>query len=123
MIEITVKDIIEIHDRIIDRFGGSQGHLNIDALNSIDLIYQTIFDISLYPTIEAKAARLCYTIVKSHAFVDGNKRTGFLSMVLLLERNGFKYSYHDTDSQIIDDLASSKLTYEQLVTYIKTKIK
>src|SRR5699024_2797355 len=37
-------------------------------------IYQTVFGVDAYDSVEEKAAHLLYFIVKNHAFNDGNKR-------------------------------------------------
>ena len=55
-------------------------------------IYQTFDGQDLYPSIEEKAARLLYSIIKTHAFVDGNKRIGAFLFVWFLKRNGYLYS-------------------------------
>ena len=51
-------------------------------------IYQTFDGQDLYTSIEEKAARLLYAVIKTHAFVDGNKRIGAFLFVWFLERNG-----------------------------------
>jgi death-on-curing protein len=43
----------------------------------------------LYPTIIAKAAALCFSLVQNHPFVDGNKRAGHASMEVFLILNGY----------------------------------
>ena len=52
-------------------------------------ISQTIFGQLAYPTIEEQAAQLLYSVVKGHAFSDGNKRIGSLLFVWFLEQNNF----------------------------------
>ena len=52
-------------------------------------ISQTVFGELAYPTIEEQAAQLLYSIVKGHAFSDGNKRIGSLIFVWFLEKNNF----------------------------------
>ena len=37
-----------------------------------------------------KAARLCFGLVKDHAFVDGNKRIGAHAMLVFLALNGIE---------------------------------
>ena len=48
---------------------------------------QSIFGAPAYPTIESKAARLLYFVVKNHPFADGNKRSGAFLFVDFLHRN------------------------------------
>ena len=50
-------------------------------------ISQTVFGELAYPTIEEQAAQLLYSIIKGHAFSDGNKRIGSFIFVWFLEQN------------------------------------
>lgn len=52
-------------------------------------ISQTVFGELAYPTIEEQAAQLLYSIIKGHAFSDGNKRIGSFLFVWFLEQNTF----------------------------------
>jgi death-on-curing family protein len=53
-------------------------------------ISQTVFGELAYPSIEEQAAQLLYSVIKGHAFSDGNKRIGSFLFVWFLEQN----SYH-----------------------------
>jgi death-on-curing protein len=44
------------------------------------------------PTLAELAASYAIGIVKNHAFIDGNKRTGFMLAVGFLERNGMAFT-------------------------------
>ncbi len=50
-------------------------------------INQIVFNIELYPSIEEKAAKLLYFIVKDHPFVDGCKRIGAAIFLEFLNKN------------------------------------
>lgn len=52
-------------------------------------ISQTVFGQLAYPTIEEQAAQLLYSIIKGHAFSDGNKRIGSFIFVWFLEQNNY----------------------------------
>ena len=43
----------------------------------------------LYPTLESKAAALCFSLVTNHPFIDGNKRIGHAATETFLVLNGF----------------------------------
>ena len=73
----------------------------------------------LYPSIQEKAARLCYGLVKNHAMLDGNKRIGVHTMLVFLEVNGYKLKY--TQKELIDlilDVADGKQGYEDILAWI-----
>lgn len=65
-------------------------------------IYQNIFGLEVYPSLEEKAAHLLYFIVKAHPFIDGCKRIaatlflGFLNRNHALIKNGKIIISNDT---------------------------
>ena len=50
-------------------------------------VYQNVFGVELYPTIEEKAAHLLYFIVKDHPFIDGCKRIAATVFLEFLNKN------------------------------------
>ena len=69
-----------------DLFGNEKDKSFEGLLGSIS---QTVFGKLAYPTIEEQAAQLLYSIIKGHAFSDGNKRIGSFIFVWFLEQNNF----------------------------------
>lgn len=69
-----------------DLFGREKDKSFKGILGSIS---QTVFEELAYPTIEEQAAQLLYSIIKGHAFSDGNKRIGSFIFVWFLEKNSF----------------------------------
>lgn len=73
----------------------------------------------MYPTIQQKAARLCYALVKNHPFIDGNKRIGVHAMLVFLALNRIELEYSQEELySIILNVASSQATIEDLSTWI-----
>ena len=67
-------------------FGNEKDNSFEGILGSIS---QTVFGQLAYPTIEEQAAQLLYSIIKGHAFSDGNKRIGSFVFVWFLEQNNY----------------------------------
>lgn len=68
--------------------GGSSGVRDIGLIESALARSQAAFGgIELYPAIGQKAAAIGCDLTKNHGFVDGNKRIGIASMLLILRRN------------------------------------
>lgn len=67
-------------------FGNEKDNSFEGILGSIS---QTVFGQLAYPTIEEQAAQLLYSIIKGHAFSDGNKRIGSFVFVWFLEQNDY----------------------------------
>jgi death-on-curing protein len=94
---LTVQDVQLIHMQIIDASGGSQGTRAVDRIESaVAAQNQEVFGTQLYPTVFEKAAAMVRGIVADHPFVDGNKRTGIMVGLTLLNLNG-------KDTSSIDD--------------------
>jgi death-on-curing family protein len=64
-------------------------------------ISQTVFGKLAYPTVEEQAAQLLYSIIKGHAFNDGNKRIGAFVFIWFLEQNN--YQKNQNGRRKIDD--------------------
>lgn len=77
MIRLTKEQILMLHNQLIESFGGSSGVRDDGLLSSaLECLFQYFGGEELYPSIQEKAARLCYGLVKNHAMLDGNKRIG-----------------------------------------------
>lgn len=90
---LTVKDVLLLHYLSIEKSGGSHGIRDVGLVESAVARPQVTFGgVDLYKGLFAKVAALCHSLIKNHAFVDGNKRTSLLSSMTMLELNGYKFS-------------------------------
>ncbi len=69
------------------------------------------------------AAAYCYHIAKNHPFVDGNKRAALLTSLTFLKENGFSINQEVDFYAFMLDVASSKLSKEQIAHFFKTNFK
>lgn len=90
---VDVKEAIEELKQILIKKGEASeifGNEKDESFEGIlGSISQTVFGQLAYPTIEEQAAQLLYSVVKGHAFNDGNKRIGSFLFVWFLEQNDF----------------------------------
>lgn len=101
MISLSKQQIISMHGMIIRQTGGLEGLRDENLLDSaLSTPYQTFGGQELYPTVQKKAACLCFGLVNNHAFNDGNKRIGILVMLTFMELNGMQVQC--TDKELID---------------------
>lgn len=120
MIKFTKRQVIMLHEQLVQETGGESG-LRDEALLESALLspFQSFDDRDLFPSIQAKAARLGYGIIKNHPFVDGNKRIGVHLMLLFLYFNNVELSYTQEElSNIILMVASDEKNYEDLLDWI-----
>ncbi len=123
MIVLTVDEVIALQEKLIAQTGGSQGLRDRGLLESALYSAHSAFgDQEQYPTVEEKAARLLYALVRNHAFVDGNKRIGVLIMLLTLHLNGIPFSCsQDALVQIALDVADGKADYAAVLAWIRSQ--
>lgn len=87
----SVEEVLYLHDRIIQRSGGSHGVRDVGLLKSaLARPLASFGGKDLYPTVNLKAAAIVHSLLLNHPFVDGNKRTALAVMVYFLKNNGFK---------------------------------
>src|SRR5579862_7350255 len=85
---LTIDEVLELHLKQIDLFGGSAGLRDRGLLESaIDQPGQKFGGNFLHEDIAAMAAAYLFHIVCNHPFVDGNKRTGTAAAIMFLEMN------------------------------------
>ena len=121
MILLTAPEITVLHDKLIDRTGGSHGLRDQSMLESAVYSAQVYFaDNEAYPSVEEKAARLMFSLTNNHAFVDGNKRIGVFTMLMTLQLNNVKIKY--TQAELISlslSVADGKTDYDKILSWIK----
>lgn len=124
MIRFSEEKVLLLHQLIIAETGGSTELRDIGLLDSaLEGIFQTFGSEELYPTKEEKGARLGYTLISNHAFVDGNKRIGMYVMLTFLEVNGIHMDC--TNEDVVEaglGVASDEMKYEDLLAWVRTHL-
>lgn len=120
MITLSKKQVLMLHERLIKTTGGSKGIRDEGMLESaLSNPFQSFGGEELYPSIQAKAAQLCFGLVKNHAMVDGNKRLGAHTMLVFLALNGYELFYSQKElSDTILALAEGKLDADDILQWI-----
>lgn len=120
MIKIDNDKVLLLHQILVEETGGEPNIRDIKLLDSsVQQVYQTFDGEELYKTKEEKAARLGYSLISNHAFVDGNKRIGMFVILTFLELSGIKTTF--TNDEVVKiglKVASSDMTYEELLNEV-----
>lgn len=107
---IEPRDAVAIHERLLALEGGPAGVRDKGLLESALARPRRLYAYAEKPSMQAVAAAYLYGIVRSHPFVDGNKRTGFVVGVLFLELNGYRFTASEEDAaQAVMSLAEGML--------------
>ncbi len=120
MIVLSKEQVIRLHDDLTKKTGGSCGIRDESLLESaIAVPFQSFGGQDMYPSIQQKAARLGYGLIKNHAFIDGNKRIGTHVMIVFLELNKIELKY--SQEELLDTIikvADGRYVFEDLVNWI-----
>lgn len=89
IVYLTLEQILVIHEDQIALYGGTSGLRDLSLLESALFRPQTTFaENDLYESLFDKAAALWHSLILNHPFLDGNKRTGTVAMLVFLLING-----------------------------------
>lgn len=117
---LELEQLLALHANVLAHSGGSDGVRDMGAVESALAQPQMAFgDTELYPILAEKAAALGYSLIKNHAFVDGNKRIGHAAMETFLLLNGFEINAStDEQERIILSLASSEMGRDEFSEWV-----
>jgi len=121
---ITVEVALGIHCVLIKKYGGHPGVRDQTLLKSaIARPYHTFDGKDLYPTSLEKAAALIESILINHPFMDGDKRTGYVLMRILLldDRKDIKADEDDKYDLVIS-VAAGNLPYDGILNWLKKRV-
>ena len=120
MIRLTKKQLLLLHEELMTETGGAAGIRDEGLLDSaLAAPFQSFEGHTPYPSLQQKAARLGYGLVKDHPFVDGNKRIGAHAMLVFLALNGVVLDY--TQEELADaflNLAAGKIGFDELLQWV-----
>jgi death-on-curing protein len=117
---IGTDEIISLHSTLIAASGGLNGIRDTNLLDqSVNSPYHTFGGTHLYPTVQAMAAHLAFSLIKNHPFLDGNKRIGILAMLVFLRINGITPACTDSELETLGwGLADGSITEQQLIEWV-----
>ena len=115
------KQILYLHEQIMAVSGGSAGVRDQGLLESAVYRPQASFSgQDLYPDLFSKVAALGHSLITNHPFVDGNKRTGFEAMRLMLRLNGFDiHASIDAKFNFVMDIAKGMLREAAIADWLQ----
>ena len=121
MIRFSKEKVLLLHRIMAQATGGSVGVRDEGLLESaLEAAFSEFGGVEFYPTKEEKAARLGYSLISNHAFVDGNKRIGMYIMLTFLEVNGIHMDC--TNEDVVHaglSVAAATMDYEGLLAWVR----
>ena|SRR5688500_7435113 len=122
---ITLQEVESIHEILIEKFGGSRGTRDRGILESaINRPYQTFDQTELYPLPVDKAAAVFESIISNHPFVDGNKRTAYVLMRLILRQYNLDILANQNEKyDFVMSAAKGEIKYDQIKEWLTNHIR
>ena len=117
---LSVDEVLAIHERLVDRFGGPRGVRDRGMLESALFRPQTGY----YGDLAEMAAALFESLLLNHAFIDGNKRVAFFATDVFLRLNGWKFAVEADPAHafLIGLLERQECRYENLLPWLRRSI-
>lgn len=118
---LKLEEVLLIHERILDKFGGARGLRDKGLLDSaVNRPLATFEGKDIYCDIFFKAAALGYSLALNHPFVDANKRTAWEAMHTFIEEN--RYSLTAGCEEIVElmlRIEDKSLEVEQIAKWLE----
>ena len=120
MIRMSQEKVLILHEIITEETGGSPALRDASLLNSaLESAFATFGGEELYPTRQEKGARIGFSLISNHAFVDGNKRIGMYVLLTFLEVNGVRLRPTNAEvARVGLAVAAGEMQYEDLLAWI-----
>lgn len=121
MIKFSREKVLLLHQLITAETGGDPNIRDIGLLESaLESAFATFGGKELYPTKEEKGAKLGYSLISNHAFVDGNKRIGMYVLLTFMEINGMPINPTEEEvARVGLAVAAGTMNYEDLLEWIR----
>lgn len=117
---LTRDETLELHRRLIERFGGTDGIRDMGLLESALMRPQTGY----YGSLSLQAAALLQSLCQNHCFVDGNKRVAFAATAIFLRMNGYRLVLNAAAGEtfLINEVINKGAGLELIATWLEAHL-
>lgn len=115
---LSLDELLVIHERLIERFGGAQGIRDKGMLESALFRPQTGY----YESLEEMATAFFESLLINHPFVDGNKRVAFFATDVFLRLNGWKIQLNSIDAHafLMERFETGTANFDHLLPWLRS---
>jgi death-on-curing protein len=115
--------VLALHEAQLAEHGGGLGLQDEGLLRSALARPENLLAYGTIPDAAGLAAAYAYGIARSHPFVDGNKRTAFVTMELFLDLNGWTLNVDDASCiATMEAVAAGSLTKTDLAAWVRSHL-
>ena len=124
LVFLTAGDVLFIHRRMIEDFGGDPGLRDRGLLESAVAMPRAMFAGEyLHPDVPSMAAAYHYHLCANHPFLDGNKRVAVAAAEVFLRANRGELSA--SDDEVVDltlGIACGSVRKEQVTEFYAERV-
>ncbi|MBI1739948.1 MAG: type II toxin-antitoxin system death-on-curing family toxin [Acidobacteriales bacterium] len=121
---INSRALLLLHAESLAEHGGLTGLRDESALHAALARPQHVFNYEPDSDLSRLAAAYGFGLIRDHPFNDGNKRAGFLAILLFLDLNGFELRVEQVEAiQVILKVAAGKMRESELRDWIRTHLR
>ncbi|WP_457967295.1 type II toxin-antitoxin system death-on-curing family toxin [Arthrobacter sp. D1-29] len=119
-----MTEYLEIEDalQVVDRFGFHVRDIGLLG-SALARPATTVMGVEAYPQLATKAAALMESVARFHPLIDGNKRTAWTLMVLMLWINGYRHDFSTDEAfNLVVGVAAGDITLQDSAGTIATHL-
>ena len=121
---IDARALLLLHEESLAEHGGLRGLRDENGFHAAMARPQHVFSYEPDTDLSHLAAAYGFGLVRDHPFTDGNKRAGFLAILLFLDLNGFDFRVEQPEAiQTILKLAAGKMSESELASWVRDHIR
>lgn len=122
---LNTENVVSIHRRMIDDFGGSDGLRDRNLLESATHTPQAQFGGEyLHESVAAMSAAYLFHLCKNHPFVDGNKRVALATAIQFLFLNDYRLVAGKKEVEALTlGVADSSVSKEEATAFFKRHVR
>lgn len=117
---LSVDEVVAIHERLIEMFGGPPGVRDLGLLESALFRPRTGY----YRDIAEMATALFESLLMNHPFIDGKKRVAFFATDVFLRLNGWKFRVQPEEAHafLIGLLGERQCDFDHLLPWVRGEL-
>lgn len=118
---IPVAVALEIHEILIEVYGGARGIREYALLlSALEMPKSSFEGKDLHPTLFDKAAAYLFHVARNHPFIDGNKRTAAALALTFLEMNRVNIKVRIPDlEELVVETAKGVISKNKIARFFK----
>lgn len=118
---LSIEEVAAIQYEAVKRFGGSGGVRDFGLLHSaVERPKASFGGKDLYVSVHSKAAALLHSLILNHPFVDGNKRTAYISTARFFAINNIILVQDKNEIvNFVLKIEKEKLTIKEIAKWLK----